>query len=215
MDDLEFQNLMDKVSFFKFRGIIICVSLEEIVKSIETLETYNALLDTIDFTLYHDQNFFLLRNFSSKTLSILKECSIKFSTNGKVREKENCIIGDINSLCTVFDKETLISDYFKLERNLRLKLPNTDKEVYRSMAGDYNIMFQITKAIDIEKSIENVDPRQFIESTDFFLASIPEFYCGYPDAISASLDYLKSLPRQKEYLVDRGIHKIKRKLKNF
>ena len=60
MDDLEFQNLMDKVSFFKFRGIIISLSLEEIVKSIEVLETYNALLDTIYFTLYHDQNFFLL-----------------------------------------------------------------------------------------------------------------------------------------------------------
>lgn len=215
MDDLEFQNLMDKVSFFKFRGIIISFSLEEIVKSIEVLETYNALLDTIDFTLYHDQNFFLLKNFSSKTLSILKECSIKFSTKGKVREKENGIISDINSLSIVFDKETLISDYFKLERNLRLKLPSTDKEVYRSMAGDYNIMFQITKAIDIEKPIENVEPRQFIESTDFFLASIPEFYSGYPDAISASLDYLNSLPRQEDYIVNKGIHKIKKRLKNF
>lgn len=215
MEDIVFDGLLEKTNFLKFRGLIIRLSVEQIVNAFETEELYKDFLDSAEFALYHDQYFFILKNFSNKTLSILKESSIKFSTKGIIRQTENGIISSLNSLNLVFDKEGIKEDYFRLEKGLRLNLPITEKDVYRSMGGDYNVIFQITKAMDNNSTIEDVECRQFLESTDFFLSSLPEFYSGFPDAIPKSLEYLKNLLKQDDYRLNRGISKIKRKLKTF
>lgn len=206
---------LDKIKFLQFRGIIIKEGLGTIVDSIQTLERYKEMLSTIDFVIYHDNHFFLLRNFSSKTLSLLRECSVKFSTKGNIREQENEIVGDLNSLSLIVDKEECIEDYFILEKKLRFNLPKTNDDIINSMAGDYNVVYQILNAAITDKHLKNVSCRQFVETTAFLLASIPELYEDCPLAIPMSQEYLKEVPKVKDLRLKRCINEVQKELKTF
>ena len=206
---------VERIKFLQFRGIIIEEKVSQIVDSIETLERYKEMLNTIDFVIYHDENFFLLENYCTKTLSLLRECSVKYSTSGKVRERENEIIGDLNKVLHSPFKENDVNEYYKLEKKLRLNLPITNEDVLDSMAGDYNVVNQILKAAISDHHIKNISCRQFVESTEFLLASIPQLYEECPLSIQMSEEYLEEMPKVKDFKLNRCIHKVKKELKNF
>lgn len=205
----------DKIHFLLFRALIINYDGIYIASLHDDFEKYIQMLDTIDFSIYHDSNFFLLKDYAMKTLTFIKECSIKFNTKGKVRDIENEIIGDLNQLKTIGDKDLRIRDFYELERNLRMNLPYDDDDIIGSISCDYGVIRELLVSSLNDKKIKNISCRQFVESTSFFLDSIPEFYEECPDAIEMSINYLDTMPKVHYLKLNRGIKKIKKRLKTY
>lgn len=215
MEDLLSTDTYDKIYFLMFRGLFIYNNSSDIVKLYDNYEKYQQMLDTIDFSIYHDSNFFLIKDYMQKTLSFIKDCSIKFNTKGNVRKKENDIIGELNKVKYLGDKDLRIRNFYELERNLRMNLPYDDKDIINSVACDYSIIHQVLSSVVKKEEIKNLSIRQFVESTAFFLDSIPEFYEDCPAAIETSINFLEEAPKTKYHKLNKSIKVIKKRLKNF
>lgn len=151
----------------------------------------------------------------TKTQGLIRQLSCKFNSNGKVREKENELIGDINRMTLLVDKEERIEQYYSLERGLRMNMPITTDDILQSVAGDYNVVVQLLSSVEENKKLNNISCRQFLESTAFFLSSISSLYEECPLMISKSYDYLEEMPKVKDFKLRKNIYKVKKELKTF
>lgn len=190
MNNQEFEQLQDSMHIMDLKNILIIAKKYDIIEDISSPEDYGWFIDTLNIALGEEPAFFLMdEEFLKIAEKVLQSKRFEYQHLEGYNDVINEIIGKINTLenSSSYEKAVKVKNYilWNIEtRGLPITLSNQD--LYKTLAYD-SIVLEATS----DGEIPEITTPLFVASTNYILATAPDFYDAYPLAKETTISYLE------------------------